>query len=136
MIDHQDLTGRDLDRAVASALGWTSLRYETLPVYRTGIAGGGGFASTAESLVGNPPDGSSPPPLVRHVPRYGEDAARIPDLFAEIRKRRHGDRVEMMMVADPAPHHEFLAGTTNAAAYGSTPNEALARLLLMVAGEP
>lgn len=133
MTNPQDLTGRDLDAAVATALGWTSLRIETLPVYRRGITGGGGFAPTADSLVGNPPDGSSPPPLIRHVPQFSEDGDRIPELFAEIRKRREHCRVTMHACAHPAPDCNFLATTEGAAVFGTTPNEALARLLLMVA---
>ena len=127
MTDPNDLTGRDLDLAVARALGWTDLRYETLPVYRSGVTGGGVYAPTAESLVGNPPDGSSPRPMIRHVPRYSEDGGRIPELFAEIRKRTN-DCVDLTLSGTA-----YLAASGDHQVHASTPSEALAQLLMMVA---
>lgn len=63
-----ELEGRALAEAAARAMGWTDLRIERLSRYRSGITGGGGMPSEpVECLVGNPPNGSSPPPMIRHV---------------------------------------------------------------------
>ena len=68
MSNTNELTGRELAEAAARAMGWTDIRIERLRPYRSGITGGGGMPSEpVECLVGNPPDGSSPPPLIRHV---------------------------------------------------------------------
>lgn len=63
------------------------------------------------------------------MPRYSEDGARIPELFAEIRKRAGGWINLRMMTSG-----RFRASgwDNRCVATGSTPNEALARLLLMV----
>jgi hypothetical protein len=118
-----DLTGRDLDLAVTKRLGYVWWHSPTIVEMRR-------------------PD--SPPPeswgCTRvedpgscDLPGYDCNPAHIPELFAEIRKRT-GGWVQLMAITAPAPGYEFLATTIRGASYGSTPSEALARLLLMVGG--
>ncbi len=107
-----DLTGRDLDTAVAIALGWT----------RWG----------KEHWNDNVPLQHPGPASRRKLPAFHRDGRRIPEMFAEIRRRCEHSRVILHACAHPAPDCNYLATTVNAAVFGSTPNEALARLLLMV----
>jgi len=73
-----DQPGPELDRRVAVAMGWTELRWherERLgPTWRHRMA----------AYIGNPPCGSSPAPLIRWVPAYSTDPARIPEMEAHI----------------------------------------------------
>ena len=121
-----DLTGRDLDLAVARALGY---------VWWEG-KGGVSYQRDHE----HPPEGfvrvDAPGPEYGSpwLPGYDCDGGRIPELFAEIRRHAHSVR----LIAVDEPSTDYLATCTRkrgmgAGATGSTPNEALARLLLMVA---
>lgn len=118
-----DLTGRDLDLAVTKALGYqwwenrsgvTYLRKHERPP-----------ESFAQVDAPGPEYGSP------WLPGYDCDGGRIPELFAEIR-RRTNDCVDLILRG--SDHFAFLAASGDHQAHASTPNEALARLLLMVTG--
>lgn len=124
-----DLTGRDLDLAVARALGyvWWSGRDCAFP--------GVSYLRPHETppsgwqRVEDPSDDFGSPWL----PGYDCDGRRIPEMFAEIRRLSGGAWVDLRCCDN------FGAYTVNVdeperdmVASGSTPNEALARLLLMV----
>ena len=126
-----ELTGRELAEAAARAMGWTDIRIERLRPYRSGITGGGGMPSEpVECLVGNPPDGSSPPPLIRHVD------ITVDKCLAWLHERgivntassrkvcevQHMSTPEMTMT--PREGHEWISGTDL--------REALARLVVAV----
>ena len=63
--------GRVLDALVAErVMGWTGIRQQQVQ-----MAEPGGGVAPRPCWVGNPPDGSSPAPLVRHVRPYSTDIA-------------------------------------------------------------
>jgi hypothetical protein len=123
----QDLTGRDLDLAVAKALGyvwWHSptmveMRHRDNPPPESWIC----------TLIDEPGLEYGSPWL----PGYDCDGGRIPELFAEIAAHTNDGTIELIRMpgGDFYSAKCFFGGAT-----GSTPNEALARLLLMVASVP
>jgi len=63
--------GRELDALIAEkVMGWTETRRERHPMHEPG-----GGRILKECMLGNPPDGSSPAPLIRHIPHYSTDFA-------------------------------------------------------------
>lgn len=122
MSNTNEPTGRRLAEAAARAMGWTDLRIERLRRYRSGITGGGGMPSEpVECLVGNPPDGSSPPPLVRHV------NITVDECLAWLRQR--GDlELHIGPNAMQAWHH----GAERNCRYGYELGETLQRLVVAV----
>lgn len=105
-----DLTGRDLDAAVAHALGWKEVRAYGLRLAK--------------------PPGSDEWHYYR---QYSKSPLAIPELFAEIAARFPDGMVLLVIsraglfIAQTVCHGGVIDQAT-----GSTPSEALARLLLMV----
>jgi hypothetical protein len=126
----QDLTGRDLDLAVARTLGL---------VWYAGRDSSGYRGVTCQGVTESPPlgwhriDEPGPEWGSPWLPGYDCDGGRIPELFAEIAAHTNDGTIELIRMpgGDFYSAKCFFGGAT-----GSTPNEALARLLLMVAGVP
>lgn len=131
----------DLNERCAMAMGWTSLRIERLR-RPGGISGGGGYPGGGdywESLCGNPPDGSSPPPLIRHVPKFDSNPATIPEMAAWL----HANGVDNVQLNSWRLGNDGKPGAsavgiedddwTTSYVEGATLNEALARLVCAVA---
>ncbi len=115
-----DLTGRDLDLAVTKALGYQW--WEN----RSGVTYLRKHERPPESFaqVDAPgPEWGSP-----WLPGYDCDGGRIPELFAAIAAHTNGGTIELVRL----PGGSYAAKCFFGSATGSTPSEALARLLLMV----
>lgn len=123
----EQLQGRALDEAVARAMGWTEICREIIRLFMG--------RDDREFLVGNPPDGSSPAPLIRHIPAYHDD----PNMQAEMLEWLRGRDGYGWMLIDIDGHKGFYAywcgkGDDRESGFGDSINEALARLVLAVAG--
>lgn len=123
-----ELDGRELAEDAARAMGWTDLRIERLSRYRSGITGGGGLSSEpVECLVGNPPDGSSPPPLIRHV------NITVDVCLAWLHERGIVKTASSAIACDVEMSPRLVLGwADNIAANGRDLREALARLVVAV----
>lgn len=133
MVAPSDLTGRDLDLAVARALGfiWYAGRDHDDQPGVTYLRPGE-FPPSGWHRIDEPgPRWGSP-----WLPGYDCDGGRIPELFAEIAAR---GGIEVALIQYPKVFEACcgVRGSTGSTleltVNGSTPNEALARLLLMVA---
>lgn len=72
--------GRELDAEVAKKMGWTEVR--TQMVDQPDVDWG---RKKVLCHVGNPPNGSSPAPLIRHIPHYSTDWRAAGEAIEEMR---------------------------------------------------